>query len=156
MLDLGPKARAVFIVAFVSLQLGLIVTADFRPDRVFGFRMFNESSSVKFDLYRKVRRRGAERVVPIVDGAWEARTASGERRTFHWGDRVRYGALLRTGEFVHATYGLDAQLFRLQLALEDVAAHIEDDRETVALLARVETLKNGRPGENRTLEARRP
>lgn len=118
--------------------------------------MFNESSSIKFDLYRKVRRRGAERLVPIVDGAWEARTTAGERRTFRWADRIRYGALLRTGEFVHATYGLDAQLFRLQLALEDVAAHIQEDRETVALVAKVETLKNGRPGENRTLEARRP
>lgn len=118
--------------------------------------MFNESSSIKFELYRKVRRRGRERTLPIVDGSWQARTTSGEPRTFRWADRVRYGALLRTGEFVHATYGLDAQLFRLQRALEDVAAHIEDDRETVALVAEVETLKNGRPGESRSLEARRP
>lgn len=148
--------RIAFIVAFLALQLGLIVTADLRPDRVFGFRMFNESSSLKFELYRKVRRRGVERALKIVDGSWRARTPSGERRTFRWADRVRYGALLRTGEFVHATYGLDAQVFRLQRALEDVAAHLEEDAETLALVAEVDTLKNGRPGEHLSLEARRP
>lgn len=156
MLDLGPKTRIAFVVAYLALQLGLILSADWRPDRVFGFRMFNESSSLKFELYRKVRRRGRERSVPLADGSWQARTTTGEQRTFNWTDRVRYGALMRPGEFVHATYGLDAQLFRLQRALEDVLAHIPEDQETVALVAEVETLKNGRPGEHRTLEARRP
>lgn len=141
---------------YIALQVGLIVTADLRPDRVFGFRMFNESSSVKFDLYRKVRRRGRERAVPITDGTWEARTPSGDQRRFNWTDRIHYAALMRPGEFVHATYGLDAQLFRLQRALEDVVAHIPEDSETVALVAEVEALKNGRPSEKRTLEARRP
>jgi hypothetical protein len=154
--NLGRTARTVFIVGYLAIQLGLIVTADWRPDRVFGFRMFNESSSLKFELYRKVRRRGAERLVKIVDGAWQARTAEGDRRDFSWTERVRYGALTRPGEFVHATYGLDAQLFRLQHALEDVVRHIDDDRETLALVAEVETIKNGRPGVAVTLEARRP
>jgi hypothetical protein len=47
---------------------------------------------------------------------------------------------------VHAAYGLDAQLFRLKLALEDVLSHTRDDRETRALVAVVDTVKNGRPG----------
>jgi hypothetical protein len=155
-LDFRPATRALFIIAYLALQLSLIVTADLRPDRVFGFRMFNESSSLKFDLYRKVRRRGRERIVPVAEGSWEARSRTGEQRRFEWAERVHYGALTRPGEFVHATYGLDAQLFRLQRALEDVVAHIPDDEETVALVAEVETLKNGRSGEHRTLEARRP
>jgi len=154
--DLGRTARAGFIGAYLTLQLGLVFTADWRPDRVFGFRMFNESSSLKFELYRKVRRRGAERLVKVEEGAWEALTAHGEKRAFSWTERVRFGALTRPGEFVHAAYGLDAQLFRLQQALEDVVHHIDDDRETVALVAQVETIKNGRPGEAVTLEARRP
>ena len=156
MFDLVRTARAAFIGTYLALQLGLIFTADLRPDRVFGFRMFNESSSLKFELYRKVRRRGAEGLVKVEEGAWQALTAHGEKGTFSWNERVRYGALTQPGEFVHAAYGLDAQLFRLQRALEDVARHIDDDRETVALVAQVETIKNGRPGEAVTLEARRP
>ncbi|MFZ5890814.1 MAG: hypothetical protein ACOY0T_07150 [Myxococcota bacterium] len=156
MLDLGLKARGLFIAGFLALQLGLIATADLRPDRVYGFRMFNESSSLKFELYRKVRHRRGERSVKVVDGSWQARTPDGELRTFSWNERVRYGALTRMGEFVHATYGLDAQLFRLQRALDDVVSHIPDDQDTLALVAEVDTRKNGRPGPSLTLEARRP
>src|SRR4029077_7519197 len=42
-LDLGPPARVVFAAASLALQLSLIATASLRPDRVFGFQMFNAS-----------------------------------------------------------------------------------------------------------------
>ncbi|MGC4090534.1 MAG: hypothetical protein QM756_22225 [Polyangiaceae bacterium] len=153
---LGRKACVFFVVAYLLLQLILIVTADMRPDRVFGFRMFNEASSTKLELYRAVRRRGRERLLKIEEGSWQARGPQGALQRFSWTDRVRYNPLMRTGEFVHSPYGLDAQLFRLQAALDDVVRHIPDDGETVALVAQVETKKNGVVGPPVRLEARRP
>jgi len=142
--ELGRKARLLFVVLFLGLQLGLIFTAEERPDRTFAFRMFNESSSLKFDLYREVKARRGRRRVPVPDGNWQARTPSGSVAEFHWTDRVRYPSLTRFSVFVHTPYGLDAQLFRLQKALDDVASHIPEDTETLALIAVVDTLKNGR------------
>ena len=156
MLDFRAKARLLFVVAFLGLQLGLILSADLRPDRVFGFRMFNESSSLKFQLYREVEKRRKRTRLPIVDGAWTARTPSAEVSEFRWTGRVRYGSLTRPGEFVHSPYGLDAGLFRLQHALNDVVAHIPDDAETLALIAEVDLLKNGRPAGHVTLRGERP
>ncbi len=132
-----------------------MLTADLRPDRVFGFRMFNESSKVKFELSRRVRRGRRERLVPLRDGAWRARTAAGERREFQWQTSVRYPALSAPSRFVHATYGLDAQLFRLQAALDYVASHTPEDAETLAFVADVDTIKNGRPGPRVRLTSRR-
>ena len=83
--------------------------------------------------------------MPVKDGGWQVSTAAGQR-SFNWTDRVRYRALSRPGVFAHATYGLDAQLFRLQAALKDVSENLEGDPETLALVARVQTQKNGRPG----------
>jgi hypothetical protein len=155
-LELGPKARLLFVVGFLGLQLGLVLTAEQRPDRTFAFRMFNESSSLKFELYREVRARRGKRRVPVADGTWQARTQAGKVAEFHWTDRVRYPSLTRTSAFVHAPYGLDAQLFRLQKALDDVAAHIPEDSETLALIAVVDTLKNGRDAGRVTLRGAKP
>lgn len=156
MFELGRKARLAFVVLFLGLQLGLVLTADLRPDRTFGFRMFNESSSLKFELYRELRTRRGRRRVPVPEGAWQARTRAGTRGEFRWTDRVRFGSLTRPAEFVHAPYGLDAQLFRLQKALNDVAAHIPEDTETLALIAVVHTRKNGRDTGSLTLRGTRP
>lgn len=157
MFELGPKGRLLFVVLFLGVQLGLVLTADLRPDRIFSFRMFNESSSLKFELYRELpARRGKRRRVPVPEGSWEAQTRSGEIAQFHWTDRVRFASLMRPSLFVHAPYGLDAQLFRLQKALNDVAAHIPDDADTLALIAVVETRKNGRDAGSLTLRGERP
>jgi hypothetical protein len=136
--------RATFALSFLGLQLALVSTADLRADRIFGFRMFNESSSLSFELFRKVRRGRGERLIPIRDGAWRARSTSGESHEFHWTDRVRYSALAEPSRLRHATYGLEAQLFRLQRALDDVATHTPDDAETIQFVAVADTLKNGR------------
>lgn len=154
MSTLRRSSRAAFFIAFIAVQLALVLTAESRPDRIFGFRMFNESSSAKFDLFRRVRRGRRERLVPLRDGTWQARTPAGESREFHWTDSVRYTALQEPSRFVHATYGLDAQLFRLQQALDYVAQHTPDDAETLSFVAKVETLKNGRPGPRVELTSR--
>jgi hypothetical protein len=107
--------------------------------------MFNESSRLRIELYRTVRSRsGRERRVHVTEGRWLARDQAGVRREFSWQERVRDRTLSVLGRRVHAPYGLDGQLFRLRAALADVAAHIPQDAETVALIARVEGVKNGR------------
>jgi hypothetical protein len=106
--------------------------------------MFNASSDMKISLFREIRRKGRTRLVPIQGGAWEVEGRDGKRREYRWQDRVHDGVLGRLDQYVHASYGLEAQLFRLQFALRDVATHLPGDDETEALLAVVDTVKNGR------------
>jgi len=145
-LDLGPRARVVFAATYVVAQLGLIAWGLSTPDHVFGFQMFNASSRITVNLYREVKgRRGKKRLVPMKDGRWQARDADGSLQSYRWQDRVRGPVLNRLGVSTHAAYGLNAQLFRLQAALDDLAAHIPDDTQTLALVAVVEATENGRP-----------
>lgn len=144
LLDLNPRLRPLFFCAYLATQLVLLVRAQKSPDLVFGFQMFNATSELKISLFRKVRRRGRSRVVPIRDGTWEVKDRAGTRHTFHWQDRVRYGRLATLDRFGHAAYGLDAQLFRLRAALDDFALHLPGDEETEALIAEVDTRRNGR------------
>src|SRR4051812_25448840 len=113
LLDLSPRLRPVLFCAYLITQLGLLIRAQSSPDLVFGFQMFNASSELKISLFRKVRRRGRVRVVPVRDGTWEAKDRAGTRHTYRWQDRVRYRNLATLDQFVHAAYGLEAQLFRL-------------------------------------------
>lgn len=124
----------------------VIVLAQQNPDHVFGFQMFNESSRLRIELFRRVRGAPSRELVKVVDGSWQARDRRGKLRSFSYHDRIRDRTLARLEQSVHASYGLDGQLFRLKLALEDVLAHTRDDRETKSLVAVVETVKNGRPG----------
>jgi hypothetical protein len=156
LLNLSPRLRPVLFCAYLATQLTVLVYAQKSPDRVFGFQMFNASSKLKISLFRKVRRRGhATRLVAIRDGAWESKDRSGARHTHRWQDRVHYGPLSTLDQFVHASYGLDAQLFRLQFALRDVVQHLPDDDETEALIAEVDTLVNGREAGHVRMQADR-
>lgn len=131
---------------YVVALVGVIVVAQENPDHVFGFQMFNESSRLRIELYRRVRGAPRGELVPVVDGSWQARDRRGNLRTFSYHDRIRDRTLGTLNQSVHAPYGLDGQLFRLKLALEDVLEHTRDDKETKALVAVVDTVKNGRPG----------
>jgi hypothetical protein len=155
LLNLHPRLRPVFFCAYLATQLLLLFRAQKSPDLVFGFQMFNASSELKISLFRRVRRRGRSRVVPIRDGAWESKDRSGTRHTYRWQDRVHYSKLATLDRFVHAAYGLDAQLFRLQFALHDFVQHLPPDEETEALIAEVDTLKNGREAGHVVLQADR-
>jgi hypothetical protein len=156
LLHLSPRLRPVFFCAYLATQLLLLFRAQKSPDLVFGFQMFNASSELKISLFRKVRRRGRSRVVRVRDGSWETKDRSGAAHSFRWQDRVRDGHLGTLDQFVHAGYGLDAQLFRLQFALRDFALHLTGDEETEALIAEVDTLKNGREPGHVRLQADRP
>ncbi|MEO8903659.1 MAG: hypothetical protein ABI488_15360 [Polyangiaceae bacterium] len=152
-LDLPPRLRGAFFCGYLCAQVALLLRAQASPDFVFGFQMFNASSELKIVLFRKVRHK---RLVRVLDGAWTVKDKDGAIRTLRWNDRVRDGVLGTLDRYVHAPYGLDAQLFRLQFALNDVAAHLADDHDTQALVAHVETRKNGREGGQVRLTGARP
>ncbi|MEI9939488.1 MAG: hypothetical protein WDO69_19895 [Pseudomonadota bacterium] len=156
LLNLSPRLRPLFFCAYLVAQLSLLFRAQSSPDLVFGFQMFNASSELKISLFRKVRRRGRSRVIPIQDGYWQLKDRSGTIHAYRWQDRVLYGPLRTLDQYVHASYGLEAQLFRLQFALRDFAQHLPGDRETEAVIAEVDTLKNGREAAHLRLEAERP
>jgi len=146
-LDLGPRARVAFAACWIAGQASLILTAGARADHVFGFRMFPEASTLEIRLSREV----GGQVVPAPRGEWSARDAQGQLRHFAWHDRVRDPILSAIDARVFASYGVDAQLARLQRALDDVADHVPEDGETRRLRADVEVRLNSRAPVARTL-----
>ena len=144
LLNIPLRLRAVFFCGYLLVQLSLLVRAQTSPDFVFGFQMFNASSDLKISLFREVRRKGRTRLIPVRDGSWQIKDRSGAVHTFRWQDRVHDGVLGNLDRSVHASYGLEAQLFRLRFALRDMARHLPGDTETESLVAVVDTLKNGR------------
>lgn len=143
--------RIAFAVAWTGLQGGLILTASRRPDGAFGFRMFNESSTIKVSLYREIAGEDGTRTrVHVEGGMWTARDANGQLRRFAWRDRV----MPTLGVFdveMAASYGEAAQLARWQGALDDVATHTPDDAETKRFVLDVVVRKNGREPHTVTL-----
>ena len=155
-LDLGVTARTTLAIVFLSVQAALLVTAGARPDGVFAFRMFNESSTISIELLRRVRQSDGNLIVVPTNGTWQAKDANGVVHALHWNDRVRDPILGTLGRRVAASYGVDAQLFRLQGALDDVARNIPEDDETKALVARVAVVRNGHERFEKLLESVRP
>jgi hypothetical protein len=148
--DLGPRARVLFAASWLAVQAALVLTATARPDRAFGFRMFPEASTIEIRLERVL---GQGIVIADPRGEWSARDAQGQLRHFAWHDRVRDPVLGSLDARVFASYGVDAQLARLQRALDDVADHIPEDAETRRLRAVVVVRKNGEDAEAHTLES---
>jgi hypothetical protein len=152
-LELGPRARVAFAACWIAAQSTLVVTAAGRSDGAFGFRMFPEASTIEIHLQRRV----GDRLVPVPRGEWSARDASGQLRHFAWRDRVRDPVLSVLDERRFASYGADAQLARLERALDEVTDHLADDAETAQLQAEVLLWRNGRGPETITrVGPRRP
>jgi hypothetical protein len=144
------------VVGFFGLELGGIAWGQRTPDHALGFQMFNESSRLTIHLFREVARRRQRVLIAVPDGHWQAPDANGQLRNYAWGDRVRYFPIRALERSVEARYGLAGQLFHLQAALDDVARHIPDDSVTLALVAKVETIRNGVPGSALELRAEKP
>lgn len=140
MLDLGPRTRVVFAAFWIAAQGALIVTASRRSDHIFGFRMFPEASTFEIQVSRMT----TSGLAAAPSGEWSARDAYGQLRHFSWHDRVHDPILGSLQVRVFASYGIDAQLARLQAALDDVADHLDGDGETRSLRADVRIWKNGR------------
>src|SRR5271154_5666712 len=139
--------RVTFAAVWIVGQAALIVTADARPDHIFGFRMFPEASTLEIHLSRVT----AQGTVPAVGGEWSATDGAGQLRHFSWHDRVRDPVLGPLDTRVFASYGIDAQLARLQRALDDVAGHIQGDAQTESLQADVTFSRNGHDPTTTTL-----
>ena len=144
MLALGPRARIVFAGGWIALQASLVLTGGLRADRVFSFRMFNEASTVRVRLSRVVDVSGAEALVPVDDGEWSARDRDGVAHDVHFDERVIDARFATFDQTIHAAYGVEAHLARLQAALDFVAKNTPNDAETRALVADVRVRKNGR------------
>ncbi len=150
--------RTLVAVVYLGVQAALVLTAGGRPDASFGFRMFNESTTLEVHLAREVDAPSGHGTV-LVDvsrGEWVAANAEGERHRFSVRDRVREPALSTFDVVFHASYGAAAQLARLKAALDDVALHLDGDAETRALVERVSVRKNGREPYVVTFRSPRP
>jgi hypothetical protein len=139
LLDLGPRARVAFAACWIAGQAALVLTAASRPDHVFGFRMFPESSTIDFRIERLV----GGRWTPAPGGEWSATDAGGQLRHFSWRDRVRDPVIGAPDQERFASYGADTQLARLQRALDDVADHVPEDVQTQRLAAVAVVRRNG-------------
>jgi hypothetical protein len=148
--------RAAFVIAFFGLELVGIAWGQRTPDHALGFQMFNETSHLTIHLFREVEGQRTRMLVPVPNGQWQAPDASGKLRDYAWRDRVHYSPLKVLERRVPARYGLAGQLFHLQAALDDMVRHIPDDTSTLALVAKVDTLRNGVPGPQRQFRADKP
>src|SRR6202042_2647064 len=73
----GPQdaLRVAFACAWIGTQAALVLTAGSRPDAVFGFLMFSESSTIAAHLTREVEAPSGHGTVPVAvkNGQWTAR-----------------------------------------------------------------------------------
>jgi hypothetical protein len=138
-----------FAACWLVGQAALVLSGPERPDGAFAFRMFPEASTLEIHLERDVG--GVD--VPATEGEWAARDREGQLRHFSWRDRVRDPVLSAVDRPVFASYGADAQLQRLQRALDDVADHVPGDADTRRLRAVVLVRRNGHDAERLTLES---
>jgi hypothetical protein len=137
--------RVAFAIAWVATQITLVITADRRPDAAFGFRMFSESSTLKIAFQREVMGDDGQLArVHVDDGVWSAHDASGTSHRHAWNERVRRQELATFDVEMNAKYSVDAQLVRLQAALDDLATHVPDDVDTRRFLLDVTVRKNAR------------
>lgn len=139
----------VFAALWIAAQVALVGTAGGRPDHIFGFRMFPEASTLEIHLWRET----AGGSVRAPRGEWSARDEAGQLRHFAWRDRVRDPILASVDVRVFASYGVDTQLARLGHALDDVADHVPEDRQTRRLRAEVVVRRNGGEPTTVTLES---
>jgi hypothetical protein len=125
-------ARRIVVVAFVSLQIGLVVRAYWAPHREFGYQMFPEASTWQADIVR------------VTD---DGRRLSIEEPWFgyEWPQLVRTRGLSRPWIEHHADSGVESQLTFLHEALDWVASNTPDDVETRYLEATIRTSRNTGP-----------
>jgi hypothetical protein len=120
-----------FIVAILSVQIGFAINGYRDPHKFFAFQPFNESSTWQADIVRVTW--DGERV-PINDG-WAG---------YDWDELVGMAALQGPGRLRHAYMGVGATVDFLDDALDWVAMHTPEDRETRYLEATVVSFRNTR------------
>ncbi len=143
-----PRTVRLFRVGFAALWAVVHVTFLLAERRHFGadfgFPVFRESTSIHVALYREVVGSDGQRLqVHVEDGVWTAKDKRGKLRRFAWTDRVRQRELALFDRSATPDLGVEEALARLQSALDDVAAHADDDTETRRLLLEVTVHQSG-------------
>jgi hypothetical protein len=143
---MSGSPRLAFAALWVAGQAALVLTASGRPDAIFGFRMFAESSTIRAHLTREVEAPSGHGTVDVevARGEWTAKDASGTRHAFRWHDRVLESGLSVFDRTFQASYSAAAQVARWHGALDDVAAHLDGDAETRRLRLDLVVQRNGR------------
>lgn len=118
-----------FFAGVVGLQIFFIVRAYHDPHVHFGYQPFNESSTWRAEI---VRVTVDGRRLSVRDG-WQ----------YDWNDLVR-DRVDHPFDLGHADSGVDSTLVFLQHALDWVADHTPEDRETLYLEAHVTYFRNTR------------
>ena len=130
----------VFCVLVLSAQLYAVVHAYHDPLKRFGYQPFAESS-----VYRAQ--------IDAVDRAGQRDSVADGFHGYRWQDLVQE----RVGtpfSWRSAPSGVNATLYFLQHALDYVATHTPNDRQTAYLEARVSYRKNRGPEQHVTLRSR--
>ncbi|HKQ40252.1 MAG TPA: hypothetical protein VJ063_19420 [Verrucomicrobiae bacterium] len=128
-----------FCVAYLGLQVFLIVRAHFVSSKHFGFWMFPESTYFKATLTRVL---ADGREVATSTGAWAVRTQSGNVE-YDWSNFVQSYRLDRLGTWERAKGTFDDTVKYFQAALDYVAERIPEDRATKHLVLRVDYERAG-------------
>lgn len=140
-----PRWRARLVRGFVAFVLVghalLLVRGYADPHKFFAFQPFNESSTWRADI---VRVTSDGRRVPIEE-PWPG--------GYEWDELVRWGVLEQPATMRHAYSGLGTSLDFLDDALDWVAEHTPEDRETLYLEAKTEAYRNTRGPEVRVLRS---
>ncbi len=116
-------------VAFVVVQLSLVVRAYWAPHHEFGYQMFPEATEWRADIVR-VTSQGES--IPI-EQPWAG---------YEWNRLVRDRGLSSPWRRHHADAGLDNQLAFLDEALEWVVENTPADSETLYIEATVTSWYN--------------
>ena len=125
-------ARRVVVALVVVAQLFFVARGYWADHREFAFQMFPESSTWKAEIVRVV----ADGSRVPIDEPWAG---------YRWSDMVVGRGLGSTGSRRHADAGLGNQLAFLAEALDYVANHTPNDRETLYLEAVVTIWHNADP-----------
>ena len=120
-----------FVAGMLAVQVGFAVNGYREPHKFFAFQPFNESSTWQADIVRVTW--GGERL-PVDDGWGD----------YQWDELVDMAALKSPATLRHAYMGVGATVDFLDDALDWVATHTPNDRETRYLEATVTYFKNTR------------
>jgi hypothetical protein len=125
------RAVTLFVVAVLAVQVGFALNGYRDPHKFFAFQPFNESSTWEANIVRVTW--DGERV-PITED-WAG---------YEWDALVGMAALRRPERLRHAYMGVGATIDFLDRALDWVADHTPQDRETRYLEATVTSFENTR------------
>lgn len=128
----GWRRRAIqcLIVAVLATQVGFAVNGYRDEHKFFAFQPFNESSTWRADIVRVT---------------WSGeRVAVAEGWAYDWNELVDMAALQGPSRQRHAYMGVGATIDFLDEALDWIARHTPEDRETRYLEATVTSYENTR------------